>query len=406
MSTSEVTSSPSSTAECSVPEIEKLYAEVERLFAVGPYAQDKEEKLKALVPHLMHLQQYHAVHCPQYAAIAALQSSYLEQLEQGVGAQDAVGAAAELATLEAMERALPMVHVQLFKRYLLSSVPESEVFKTMTSSGTSGQQVSRIVLDQRTAELQAKCLAHIMQDFLGTSRRRMLILDSKAVLRDPRMFSARGAGILGMLPFGRGHTYALDADYKTDVELLLEFLQTHQHEPLLLFGFTFMVWQSLYLELKPILEARGISLSLEDAVLIHAGGWKKMQQMAVDNDTFKRSLREILGPNLRVHNFYGMVEQTGSIYMECECGHLHVSNCSDLIVRDPLSHKVLEHGQCGVIETISALPLSSPSFALLTEDMGTILGEDDCPCGRKGKYFSVAGRIPKAEVRGCSDVYN
>lgn len=27
----------------------------------------------------------------------------------------------------------------------------------------------------------------------------------------------------------------------------------------------------------------------------------------------------------------------------------------------------------------------------------------DCPCGWKGKYFEIYGRMAKAEVRGCSD---
>ena len=39
------------------------------------------------------------------------------------------------------------------------------------------------------------------------------------------------------------------------------------------------------------------------------------------------------------------------------------------------------------------------------QDEGRILGEDDCPCGRKGKYFEILGRIQRAEVRGCSDTY-
>jgi hypothetical protein len=34
-----------------------------------------------------------------------------------------------------------------------------------------------------------------------------------------------------------------------------------------------------------------------------------------------------------------------------------------------------------------------------------ILGEDDCKCGRKGKYFKVLGRIKKAKIRGCSDTF-
>ena len=40
---------------------------------------------------------------------------------------------------------------------------------------------------------------------------------------------------------------------------------------------------------------------------------------------------------------------------------------------------------------------------LSNEDLGKIIGEDDCKCGRKGKYFSISGRMSMAELRGCSD---
>ena len=367
-------------------------ASLSAFFDHTPYALEKARKLALLGPHLQHLKTWHEAKCPDYAALSQMQDQMLTALTP-----------ANLSSAEQLELTLPLVHVQLFKLFGLKSISDAEIYKTMTSSG---QAVSRIYLDQATAILQSKALGHIMADFLGQKRRTMLIIDSKAVLKDPKMFSARGAGILGMMPFGRGHTYALDDNYELNLELMLDFLQQHQAEPLLLFGFTFMVWQNLVQKLKPVLKERGLSLNLSNAVLIHAGGWKKMQQMAVDNDTFKAQLRQVLGPELKVHNFYGMVEQTGSVYMECEAGHLHVSNFSDLIIRDPLTYRPLGFNQVGVIETISALPLSYPGFALLTEDLGQILGEDDCPCGRKGKYFQVHGRIPKAEVRGCSDVYN
>ena len=54
---------------------------------------------------------------------------------------------------------------------------------------------------------------------------------------------------------------------------------------------------------------------------------------------------------------------------------------------------------------VSTLPESYPGHILLTEDEGEILGEDDCPCGRLGKYFKMHGRIKGAEIRGCSDTY-
>jgi hypothetical protein len=50
------------------------------------------------------------------------------------------------------------------------------------------------------------------------------------------------------------------------------------------------------------------------------------------------------------------------------------------------------------------LPLSYPGHNILTEDIGIIKGIDNCKCGKKGKYFKVLGRVPDAELRGCSDV--
>ena len=60
--------------------------------------------------------------------------------------------------------------------------------------------------------------------------------------------------------------------------------------------------------------------------------------------------------------------------------------------------------EIGLIQTLSLLPLSYPGHNILTEDLGVIHGIDDCSCGRKGKYFTVLGRVPNTELRGCSDV--
>jgi hypothetical protein len=101
-----------------------------------------------------------------------------------------------------------------------------------------------------------------------------------------------------------------------------------------------------------------------------------------------------------------MVEQTGTIYMECEQGHLHCSIFSDIIIRRTEDFSVANIGEKGLIQVVSMLPKSYPGHSLLTEDEGVILGEDDCPCGRKGKYFKIFGRLKNAEVRGCSDTYS
>ncbi|MFP8965843.1 acyl-protein synthetase [Pokkaliibacter sp. CJK22405] len=287
--------------------------------------------------------------------------------------------------------------VRLFKEKALKSIADEEQFRVLTSSGTTSQQVSRIILDKTTAGYQSKALVRIMQEWLGRERRPMLIIDHPGVIQDRTQFSARGAGIQGMLIFGRQPVYALNEDLTPNWEVIDAFFARWQQAPVLMFGFTFMVWQ-----LIEKLHKAGKALPDNGGVLIHSGGWKKLQDQAVDNPTFKTAARQHLGVG-NIHNFYGMVEQVGSVFVECEHGHLHTPVFADVIIRDALTGQALPAGATGVIEVLSALPESYPGHVLLTEDRGRWLGEDDCPCGRQGRYFEVAGRVPRAEVRGCSD---
>jgi len=178
------------------------------------------------------------------------------------------------------------------------------------------------------------------------------------------------------------------------------FLERHQGQPIFLFGFTFMIWQHFYLQLK----ARGMRLGLDGGILLHGGGWKKLQDQAVSREDFSRAMHECAGI-ARVINYYGMVEQTGSIYLECEHGRLHAPVYSDVVIRRPRDFEPASTGETGLVEVLSLIPRSYPGHAILTEDLGRIDGEDDCPCGRLGKHFSIVGRIAKAETRGCSDTY-
>ena len=105
-----------------------------------------------------------------------------------------------------------------------------------------------------------------------------------------------------------------------------------------------------------------------------------------------------------IYNYYGLVEQTGSIFIESkDCGYFHTSIFSDILIRDH-NFNVLKKNEKGLIQLFSVLPTSYPGHNILTEDIGELKGEDDCKCGLKGKYFLVHGRSEKSEIRGCSDV--
>jgi hypothetical protein len=292
------------------------------------------------------------------------------------------------------------IAVRLFKLFELRSIAQEDTFKVLSSSGTTSQTPARIVIDRETSARQSKVLVNIMQSVIGKQRLPMLIIDSEAVAKGKGGFSARTAGIQGLSFFGRKHVYALDDDMTPNWARINAFFELNKGVPVLLFGFTFMIWQYLICEAKSV----GYRFQSKDAVIIHSGGWKKLESQKVDNVSFKKACDEVINGS-RVHNFYGMAEQVGSVFIECEQGHLHAPNMADLIVRNPSDLSICEHGETGLIQVISALPTSYPGHSILTEDIGRIHGEDDCLCGRKGKYFEVLGRLPKAEVRGCSDTH-
>ena len=351
---------------------------IEDIFALPPYSLEKVQKEKFLLQELKNLTQFHQENSEEYA-----------QLLKSFGYSQK-----KYTTLEDFF-ALP---VRLFKHYELKST--QEIVKTLTSSGTTSTTVSKIFLDKQTAMLQTKALIKIMQDFLSKERLPMLILDTKAILKDRKKFSARAAGIMGLSNFGRKHIYAFDENMNLDVEAILEFQKNYKDEKVLLFGFTFMVWKYFYQELKK----HKLKLSLDKGILFHSGGWKKLQDEAVSDTTFNKAITEQTSIK-KIHNFYGMVEQVGSIFVSCEHGYLHTPNFADILVKDPLTLEPLPFGKEGILELLSIVPRSYPGHVLLSEDRGIVVGEDDCKCGRKGKYFQVLGRIKEAESRGCSDTF-
>jgi hypothetical protein len=99
-----------------------------------------------------------------------------------------------------------------------------------------------------------------------------------------------------------------------------------------------------------------------------------------------------------------MVEQVGSIFLEGDDGNFYPPTFADVIIRDPQTFEELPPGQTGVVEVLSLLPRSYPGHALLTEDLGVVHAIDPLGGNRLGKSFSILGRIPRAELRGCSDV--
>lgn len=344
--------------------------------AAGTFSVPAATKGPALLAALNRLTAWHAEQCPGYARILAAMGWKASPAES-------------LADL-------PFLPAQLFKRTLLASVPETGILRTLRSSGTSGQPPSRIALDRETADLQGRALGHIMREFLGPRRLPMVIVD-EPVRTAAGGFTARSAGQLGFLPLGRDHFHLLRADGSADIEGLRAWLEAHRVDRVVFFGMTAPVWEHL---LAGPVSAAGLRCA-QPALLLHGGGWKKLAARQVAPADFKRAA---LALNItETRDYYGMVEQTGSIHLEDDDGALIAPATAEVLVRDPRTLAPLSPGETGLLQVFSVLPRSYPGHSILTEDLGRII-PGASPSGRHGTRFTVLGRLAASELRGCSDV--
>jgi len=303
---------------------------------------------------------------------------------------------------------LPYLPVGVFKTSPpLALVGADDVKRTLSSSATTGQVPSRIVLDAATARRMAKGVTTIIRDFIGPARRPYLVIDTPENLAAQAELGARGAAIQALGSFATEVVSCLhpghNGDSSVDLEKLLACAAKWKDSEVLVYGFTYVIWTNL---VQP-LQRQGITLDVPNVRVLHSGGWKRLREQAVTRDAFTRGVASIFGcsPD-RVIDYYGMVENVGVIYPDCDQGNKHVPAFADVVVRDPLTLAPVEAGQRGLIQVCSVLPTSFPGFLLLTEDMAEVIDYDGCPCGRRGISFRFAGRAPKAEVRGCGNLEN
>lgn len=350
-----------------------------KFFSLNPFSISKKEKEKLFLNHFIKLNSHHYQNCIEYKLI--IDNLKIKHLKN--------------CKIDSFT-ALP---INLFKYFDLISCKKKDIVKKIFSSGTSGKNLSKINLDKLNSINQVKTLKNIVESILGKERVPMLILD-KDPKKDPNLkFNARAAGILGFSIFGTKHCYLLNQKNELDLENLHNFLKEYGNKKFLIFGFTSLVYE--HFVSNSLL--RNHKINLKNGYLFHGGGWKKLEKYKISNNKFKSALNNQFKLK-NVYNYYGLVEQTGSIFIEGNgCGFLHTSIFSDIIIRDA-NFKLLKNNRKGIIQLLSLLPTSYPGHNILTEDIGEIIGEDDCKCGLKGKYFLVHGRIENAELRGCSDV--
>ena len=143
---------------------------------------------------------------------------------------------------------------------------------------------------------------------------------------------------------------------------------------------------------------------LKNIIIIHMGGWKKLQDLQISKEQFNQMASDFFNcKKEKIIDIYGMTEQLGTIYPDCDAGYKHVPTYSEIMIRNTDTLEIEDIGKSGFIQLLSPIPHSYPGISLLSDDIGKIIGIDNCPCGRKGKYFQFEKRAEHADIKGCGD---
>jgi len=359
---------------------------IDDLLAMPPYSQSPEQHQSALLDLL---KKELAYACEQNARFR----NYMNHWPMDFHAADRVAD-------------LPFLPVGVFKLDPpLALVEAREVKRTLSSSATTGQVPSRVVLDAATARRMTKGVVAIIRNFIGPARRPYLVIDTPENMTAQAELGARAAAIQGLASFATEVACCLRSDPQResslDLEKLLDCAAKWKETEVLVYGFTHVIWSQL---VQP-LQRKGTTLGSPNVHVLHSGGWKRLEQQSVTREVFINGAASVFGCSVdRIIDYYGMVENVGVVYPDCEQGNKHVPAFAEVIVRNPLTLAPVAAGERGLVQVCSVLPTSFPGFLLLTEDLADVIGFDGCLCGRRGTHFRFAGRVPKAEVRGCGNL--
>ena len=300
---------------------------------------------------------------------------------------------------------VPPLPVQMFKYYDLTTCPPEDVVKILKSSGTTNDNPSRIPLSKNTVINQTKALKSILSDYLGERRKIFLVIDHEGINDPLKEITARTAGVRGLSIYSKKIFYLLKEENGKLIlnhSVIQDLLDNYTDEDVYVFGFTYIIWSIFYNQIK---ETK-TELRFKNIKIVHSGGWKKLKSEQVSKETFSKEIADTFcTKEQNVYDFYGMAEQTGVIFVDCEYGNKHVPNFAQIIIRDIQTLKPCGINEIGLIEVMSVLADSYYCQAILTEDMGYLVGIDNCPCGRKGKYFRFQSRMENVEIRGCGDTF-
>ncbi len=365
---------------------ENLNVSLKQLILEPLYKKKEAEKRKNFLGTLKKVLNFHYLNCTEYKKICDYFNFHPKEFKS-------------LSDI-------PYLTSTIFKDNLISSVSKSKIFRQINSSATTSSKFSKIILDKENNSRWTLSLQKMFLDRVGNHKYKILFLDTIDNLKHSSIVSARSSMLKSFLFVAQDYSAGLSnhkGKLRLDLNKVIQFFKKlKKDEKVMIFGFTYVLYKFFLKELQK----NKIKFNLKNGLIVHAGGWKKLENEKVSKKKLNALIKETLNINdNKVIDIYGFSEQGGLLYPTCEKGFRHCTNYSTLIVRDFNFKPVNEIKKIGFLQFITPIQLSYPGNSFLTEDIGRIEGIDNCECGRLGIYFKVFGRYKhETEIRGCGDI--
>jgi len=301
---------------------------------------------------------------------------------------------------------IPHLWAHFFKSHEVLSVPHSEVFLHLTSSGTTGQK-SQIFFDKWTIGSAQRMVDSIF-DYYGwvtLAQKCNYVLFSYETESSSKLGTAYTDNFLCKYAPVNEVFYALkltgsgghEFDCFGTIDAFIKYAK--QGLPVRLFGFPAF----LYFALERMKKLGIAPLKFHpDSMIFLGGGWKGNADKAIAKDDLYALVEEMLGiSNARLRDGFGSVEHCVP-YVEC-CNHeFHVPVWSRVFIRDVETLAPLGYEKKGFLHFVSPYITSMPAHSVIMGDMASLHKAESCSCGLPTPYFKIHGRAGVSKNKSCA----
>lgn len=306
----------------------------------------------------------------------------------------------QVQTLDDLAK-IPPIFVGTMKRTTFCNLKEDEVAMVLTSSGTKGEKTQSFFGKEdleRLTTLSRNCFE--ASGWTSNIPTHVFLFAHDIKEEKNRGTSWSNDQLSSLVPAKSIHWMIVknaqgdfDFDYKTWAKKIVELAKD---APIRLVGFPAFMAQlaNEISQIAPNFKA------MEGSFITAGGGWKNHSGTPMTFAQFADFIGKSLGIAAHsIRDIFGMAEH-GIPYCSCKAGHYHVPLYSRILIRDPLSLKVLPDGAEGIMNLISPYNMAQSNLSVLATDLGII--KENCPCGIKGKFIASIRRGGISKNRGCA----